>query len=1202
MLDGAARIGELVDEVARLGQPAVAITDHGYVFGAHEFVKAAQAKGVKPIVGIEAYVTPGTHRTDRTRVFFGDQNSATWNRRDDVSAGGTYTHMTLWAENNEGMRNLFTMNSRASLDGVYAKYPRFDRELLGTYAKGLIATTGCPSGEIQTYLRLGMYEKARAAAGEFRDIFGRENYFLELMEHGLEIEQRVRGDLLRLAKDLSLPLVATNDLHYVKHEHARVQEALLCINSGSTLQDPDRFKFDSDDYYVMSAEQMRRTWKDLPEACDNTLFIAERCNVSFERDESLLPQFPIPEEFVTTDVFADKVRMGLEAKYGGTAPEDAVATLQRETAYFWHEVERGLRRRYPGGIPEKVQRQAEYEGAMIGQMGFPSYFLVVADFINWAREAGVRVGPGRGSAAGSMAAYAMGITDLDPLEHGLIFERFLNPERISMPDVDIDFDDRRRGEVIEYVRRKYGEDKVAQIVTYGNIKAKQALKDSARVQGFPFGLGEKLTKAMPPPVMGKDIPLQGIFNAEHPRYHEASEVRDAITADPDAKQVYDLAVGLENLKRQWGVHAAGVIMSSKPLIDHIPIMRRESDGAIITQFDYPTCEGLGLLKMDFLGLRNLTIMEDALTNIVANGKEPVHLEGLTLDDPKAYELLSRGDTNGVFQLDGGGMKELLRRLRPDNFEDISAVLALYRPGPMGVGSHTNFALRKNGLQNIDPIHPEVEKPLEEILKSTYGLIVYQEQVQFAAQILANYSLGEADILRRIMGKKKASELEKAFIRFEQGCKENGYSDAAIKAVWDVLVPFAGYAFNKAHTAAYGLVSYWTAYLKANYPVEYMAALLTSVKDDKSSTGKLPGYLAECRHMGIKVLPPDVNESGMNFSPVGDVQIRFGLSAIRNVGTAVVESIIATREEKGKYSSFLDYLDKVPLAACNKRTIESLIKGGAFDSLEVSRRALVLKHEEAVDAVVDIKRNEQNGQFDLFAAFGDMDSGTPAGGASSMVTIPDVPEWDKREKLQFEREMLGLYVSDHPLSGLEAVITQHSTHSISQLADAETVPDGAMVKIAGMISNLQRKLSKNGNAWAATTIEDLDGGVEVAFFSQTYQLVSPLLAEDLFVSVRGRLRRRDDGTASITAQEMSIPDVVSREDRPVTITMPAQRCTPDLVGQLSGVLKSYPGNTEVRLKLLQPGKATIMRLPSLRVEADSGLFGELKGLLGQRCLD
>jgi len=1157
MLDGAARLDDLFQETAQLGQKAIATTDHGYIFGAFEFWSKAQAAGVKPILGVEAYVTPGTSRFDSKRQLWGDPSQ----RDDDVSARGAYTHMTLWAKNNTGLHNLFRMSSLASLEGQMGKWPRMDRDLLQTYSSGMIASSGCPSGEIQTKLRLGQFDAALAAAGELQDIFGKENFYVELMDHGLSIENRVRSELLEIARKIDAPLVATNDSHYVRKEDSSSQEALLCINSGSTLMDPDRFKFDGDGYYIKSAAEMRDLWRDFPEACDNTLLIAEQCEVSFDTNANYMPDYPCPPG------------------------ED-------ETSWFIKEVEKGLHYRFPQGIPDDVRKQAEYEVGVITQMGFPGYFLVVADFINWSKDHGIRVGPGRGSGAGSMVAYAMKITELDPLKHGLIFERFLNPERISMPDFDVDFDERRRGEVIRYVTDKYGEDRVAQIVTYGTIKAKQAIKDSARLLGMPYAMGEKLTKAMPPAVMGKDIPLGGIFDPNHPRYPEASEFREVHAADPDAQRVVELARGIEGLKRQWGVHAAGVIMSSHPLIDIIPIMRRPQDGAVITQFDYPTCEGLGLIKMDFLGLRNLTILSDALENIVMNGKDPLVLEDLPFDDPETYALLARGDTLGVFQLDGGPMRALLRQMRPDNFEDISAVIALYRPGPMGMNSHTNYALRKNGLQEITPIHPELEEPLSEVLDTTYGLIVYQEQVQKAAQILAGYSLGQADLLRRAMGKKKKEILDKEFVPFREGMREHGYSDAAVQAVWDVLVPFAGYAFNKAHSAAYGLVSYWTAYLKAHYPAEYMAALLTSVKDDKDKSAL---YLNECRHMGITVLPPDVNSSAANFTAVGH-DIRFGLTAVRNVGANVVESIVATREEKENYTSFTDFLDKVPVVVCNKRTIESLIKAGAYDSLGHPRRGLHLVHEQAVDSVIGVKRKEAEGQFDLFADFGGADDDM-----SFHIDIPDLPDWDKKQRLQFEREMLGLYVSDHPLSGLEHVLEQSSDISIATLMADEVRSDGSTVVIAGLVTSLQRKMSKQGNPWAAVTIEDLEGSVEVMFFGETYLAYSGLLAEDQVVVVKGRVRRRDD-TMQLQAMEVTIPDLSSTSEAPMLVTMPSSRCIEPVLDRLRDTLRTHPGKSEVRLKVTSPGRATVLKLDDrLRVEKNPALYGELKALLGANCL-
>ncbi|SCL33529.1 DNA polymerase-3 subunit alpha [Micromonospora nigra] len=1157
MLDGAARLKDLFAEVERQGMPAVAMTDHGNMHGANDFYKQAMAAGVTPILGIEAYVAPES-RFHKSRVRWGRPEQ----KSDDVSGSGGYTHKTIWARNKTGLHNLFTLTSKAYTDGFFVKWPRMDAELLAEYSEGLMATTGCPSGEVQTRLRLGHDAQALEAAAKYQEIFGRENYFLELMDHGLDIEKRVRDGLVEIGRKLGIPPVVTNDSHYTHEAQSEAHDVLLCVQTGSNVADPNRFKFGGSGYYIKSADEMRGVdgsdvWL---EGCRNTLLVAEKVDPTgmFEF-HNLMPRFPVPDG-------------------------------ETEESWFRKETFAGLARRFPGGIPEGHVVQAEYELGVINEMGFPSYFLVVADFIQWAKSQGIAVGPGRGSAAGSLVAYALGITDLDPIPHGLIFERFLNPERVSMPDVDIDFDERRRGEVIKYVTDKWGEDKVAQIATFGTIKAKAAIKDSARVLGYPYAVGDRITKAMPPAVMGKDIPLTGIFDPQHPRYAEAGEIRGLYESDPDVRKVIDTAKGIEGLIRQTGVHAAGVIMSAEPIIEHIPLMRRDSDGVIITQFDYPTCESLGLLKMDFLGLRNLTIIDDAVKNIQLNHGRELDLLALPLDDKAAYELLARGDTLGVFQLDGGPMRSLLRMMKPDNFEDISAVLALYRPGPMGVDSHTNYALRKNGLQEITPIHPELAEPLWEILEPTHGLIVYQEQVQRAAQILAGYTLGQADLLRRAMGKKKKEILDKEFIPFRDGCRERGYSDEAIKAVWDVLVPFAGYAFNKAHSAAYGLVSYWTAYLKAHYPAEYMAALLTSVGDDKD---KMALYLSECRRMGIQVLPPDVNTSAGPFTPVGR-EIRFGLGAIRNVGANVVAAIMRCRDEKGEYADFYDFLSKVDAVVCNKKTIESLIKAGAFDSLGHTRKSLLIVHADAIDAYADVKRKEAVGQYDLFGAgFGEADTG---GSTTVMPTIGDT-EWDKRDKLAFEREMLGLYVSDHPLFGLEHVLGAAADCTIAALSEEGTVPDGAVVTLAGILSGVQRRVTKQGRAWASATLEDLAGGVETLFFPNTYEVIGQYIAEDAIVVVKGRVDRRDD-TPRIMAMDMSMPDVsTSAATKPVVLTIPVTRCTPPLVERLKETLVLHPGDTEVHVKLLNGGRTTLLRLGPVRVAPTTALMGDLKSVLG-----
>jgi DNA polymerase-3 subunit alpha len=1154
MLDGAARVSPLIQAAAEQKMPAIAVTDHGNMFGAYDFWKTATANGVKPIIGTEAYITPGTARQDRTRVRWGGNHQ----NQDDVGGSGSYTHMTLLSENNEGMHNLFRLSSLASIEGFYFK-PRMDRELLSKYAKGIIATTGCVGGEVQTRLRLGQYDEARRAAADFQDIFGKGNFFAEIMDHGIDIERRTMEDLLRLAKDLGLPLVATNDLHYTHAHDATAHAALLCVQSASTLDDPNRFKFDSDEFYLKSADQMRHLFRDYPEACDNTLLIAERCEVSFEHRD-LMPRFPVPEG-------------------------------ETEATWFEKEVSTGMMRRFRNAPSEAHLAQAKYEVDVIKQMGFPGYFLVVADFIAWAKAQGIRVGPGRGSAAGSMASYAMGITELDPLAHGLIFERFLNPERVSMPDVDVDFDDRRRPEVIRYVTEKYGDDRVAQIVTYGTIKAKQALKDSARVLGMPYSVGEKLTKAMPPAIMGKDISLSDILDKDAPRYKEAADFRAVLESDQEAAKVFDTAKGIENLKRQWGVHAAGVIMSAEPLLDVLPIMKREDDGAIITQFDQPPLESLGLIKMDFLGLRNLTIIEDALRMIEQNTGNKLVIEDLDLDaDQKTYDLLARGETLGVFQLDGGPMRSLLKQLKPTSFEDISAVIALYRPGPMGMNSHTNYALRKNGLQKIEAIHPELEEPLSESLGITYGLIVYQEQVMSVAQKVAGFTLGQADVLRRAMGKKKKSELDKQYADFEAGMKSNGYSANAVKVLWDTLMPFADYAFNKAHSAGYGVLSYWTAYLKANFPAEYMAALLTSVGDSKD---KLALYLSECRRMGIRVLAPDVNESSGDFTAVaGDV--RFGLGAIRNVGANVVESIKRARDDKGAFESFHDFLRKVPIQVANKRTVESLIKAGAFDSTGATRRALLEIHEDAIDSAVSDKRAEANGQvgFDFDSLWDE---------PQQVNQVPDRPEWSKRDKLAFEREMLGLYVSDHPLAGLEVQLAKHASASIMEILDGDVAADGEHVTVAGLITSVQHRTARNsGNQYGLITVEDFAGEITVMFLGKTYQEFSPALTNDSIVVVRGRVSVRDDGM-NLHAVSMFSPDVgQSLGSGPLVISVPELRATTEVVTALNDVLIRHSGDTEVRLKLVKGDTARVFEVP-YPVSVNADLYGELKSLLGPSCL-
>ncbi|TDD17760.1 DNA polymerase III subunit alpha [Nonomuraea diastatica] len=1167
MLDGAAKIKPLFKEAARLDMPAIAMSDHGNMFGAYEFQKVAKDSPVKPIIGIEAYVAPES-RFFKKPVFWGSRAEtgvADGEGGKDVSGGGRFTHMTMWAKDADGLRNLFRLSSLASVEGYYGK-PRMDQDLVSQHASGIIATTGCPSGAVQTRLRLGQYEEAVKVAGEYQEIFGKENYFLELMDHGIDIEREVRADLLRLAKQLNIPLLVTNDSHYVTEDQADAHDSLLCVGVGKNKDDPNRFRFNGSGYYLKPADEMYALFPELPEACDNTLLVAEMVG-----DYS--------------DVFAHVDRM-----------PDYPDVPEGETQESWlrQEVERGLEMRYGTPVPAEVMERYETEMKVIGPMGFSSYFLVVADICRYARENGIPVGPGRGSATGSIVAYATRITELDPLEHGLLFERFLNPERINPPDVDLDFDDRHRDRMVNYVTDKYGSAMTAQVNTFGTIKAKAAVKDASRILGYPFAVGDKITKAMPPDVMGKGVPLADMFNEDHPRYNEGGEIRALYESDPDVKKVIDTGRGIEGLIRGTGVHAAAVILSSAPLMDLIPLHRRDKDGVIITGFDYPSCEDMGLVKMDFLGLRNLGIIDHAIKIIEQNRGITLDTLTIPLDDVKTYQLMARGDTLGVFQLDGGPMRQLLKLMEPTRFEDIAAVLALYRPGPMAANAHTNYAHRKNARQDIEPIHPELKDALEPILGPTFHLLVYQEQIMAVARELAGYTLGGADLLRRAMGKKKKEILDAEFANFQKGMRANGYSDDAIQALWDVMLPFSGYAFNKSHTAGYGLVAYWTAYLKANYPAEYMAALLTSVGDDKD---KAAVYLAECRKMGIQVLPPDVNDSQLDFVAVGDTQVRFGMGAVRNVGENVVDAIVKARKEKGLFKDFNDFLGKIPLTACNKRVIESLIKAGAFDSLDHPRKGLLMVHEQAVDQVSGIKKQEAHGQDSLFG-------GLAEAGADEVftVTVLDM-EWDKKTKLDFEREMLGLYVSDHPLAGTERLLARNRDTTIADLLESGR-DDRGDIAVCGLVTKVDKRVNKAGNLWAIATVEDMDAAIECLFFPKSYVLYADSLREDIVVAVRGQINNRD-GAISIFATDLTLIDVSgvnSDTGAPITLLLREERVTPQLLEELRHVLKLHEGKVPLHINLKRPaGKTTVLAVPDFPVNAEPSFAADVKALLGPEAI-
>ena len=1167
MLDGMAKVDMLAAEVKRQGMPAVGITDHGNMFGSDAFYQKIVAEGIKPIIGIEAYLAPES-RFNKNRIRWGEPHQ----KSDDVSASGAYLHQTMIAETATGLQNLFYLSSMASYEGQLGKWPRMDADLIAENATGIIATTGCPSGDVQTRLRLGQFDEALEAAAMWQDIYGKENYFLELMDHGLDIENRVRSELLEIGRKLDLPPLVTNDCHYVLQDQAHAHEVMLCVQTGKTMQDPDRFKFDGDGYFIKSAAEMRATWDNLvPGACDNTLLIAERV-----QDYSKL----------------------WEAHPHDRMPIASVPDGHTPTSWLTHEVMEGLKERFDGGIvPQVYIDRANYEIEVIDMKGYPSYFLIVADLIKHARSIGIRVGPGRGSAAGALVAYALTITNIDPIKHGLLFERFLNPERPSAPDIDIDFDDRRRGEMIRYAADNWGEDKVAQVITFGTVKTKQALKDSARALfGQPgYQIADRITKALPPAIMAKDIPLSGIMDPEHERYGEAGEVRGLIENDPDVRNIYETARGLEGVVRQAGVHACAVIMASVPLLDCIPMWKRPADGALITGWPYPSCEAIGLLKMDFLGLRNLTVIGDCIENIKTNRGIDLDLEALETEDVPTYELLSRGDTLGVFQLDSGGMRELLKRMEPTCFDDIVAALALYRPGPMGVGAHWAYADRKNGREEITPIHPELEEPLREILDETYGLIVYQEQIMRISQKVANYTAGQADGFRKAMGKKKPEVLAKEFVTFEAGMKENGFSSEAIKALWDTIEPFAAYAFNKSHAAGYGLVSFWTGYLKANYTSEYMAALLTSVADRKDKSAI---YLADCRHLGIRVLSPDVNESAYTYQSVGE-DIRFGLGAVRNVGEDVVASIVNSRGKIGKFKDFSHYLESIDTVACSKRVTESLIKAGAFDSLGHPRKGLALIHEDAVDAVISTKKAADKGQFDLFAGFGD--SGGDSGGVDNFfaVQVPD-EEWERKHELALEREMLGLYVSGHPLDGYEEAIAAQTDTELTTILGGE-LKHGAEVVIGGIISSVDRRFSKkDGSPWAIVTVEDHNGAsVELLVFNKLYALVSPQIVEDNIILAKAHISIRDD-RMSLFCDDLKTPDLGPGNGAglPLRLTMRTDQCTMPTIAKLKQVLVANSGDSDVYLKLVDGDESTLMILGDhLRVTRSASLMGDLKAAMG-----
>ncbi len=1138
LLDGAARIGQLFDRAAEYGMPALAVTDHGVMFGALDFYEAGLKVGVRPILGVETYVAPAS-RFDRAP---GESEEK-------------YRHLTILARDERGYRNLLKLVTDAHLEGFYHR-PRIDKELLAEHAEGLIGLSGCLASEVSQMLLAGLDAKAAEAAATYRDIFGQGRFFIELQDHGLADQRTILPKLIALGRSTGIPLVATNDLHYTERADAKPHDVLLCIQQQKVQTDTNRLRFESDQFYLKTAQEMRAVFREVPEACDATLHIAEMCDLRLVYGDDAAPQdrFHVPR----------------------FEPPDG----KDRDAYLRELVDVGAKARY-GEVTAEIRARIEQELEVIISMGFSGYFLIVWDLIRFARDSGIRVGPGRGSAAGSVVSYSLRITDLDPLRYGLIFERFLNAGRIQMPDIDMDFDERRRDEVIRYVAQKYGSDHVAQIVTFQTIKGKQGIRDAARVLGFPASVGDRLCKMYPPAVMGRDYPIEQALDL-------SPELRDAYEREPESKEIVDTARALEGLRREDSVHAAGVVIGDAPLVNYLPLKlakdSRDDSRRIVTQFDMHGVEKLGLLKMDFLGLRNLSVIEDTLAHLRRSGVE-LDIDHVPLDDGSTYRMLQAADTTGVFQMESPGMRALIKALAPDRFEDLMALVALYRPGPLNAGMHTEYAERKHGRRPVEYPHED----LHEILSATYGVMVYQEQVMQTAVLVAGYTMSEADNLRKVMGKKKPELLPPHKEAFVNGAVERGYPKTLANRLFDLIVPFADYGFNASHACAYGYVAYQTAYLKAHHPVEYMSAILTSVKDDKD---RKPFYLNACRLMGIQVLPPDVNESELDFSPAPgeEPRIRYGLSAVRNVGVGAVTQIIEARRAKGAFTGFADFCRKSEPGVLTKKVLESLTLAGAFDSLGYARKPLFENQEKISSPIAAERKAEALGQFSLFGggdrAATEIDESVIAG-----------EEFDKKTLLRLEKEMLGQFVTDHPLLEVREALAAQTDMEILEVGD---LGDGDLVTVGGIVASVSRRYTKKGDSYAQIRLEDLAGGVTVVVFPGQYEQFQPMLEPDALLLVKGRvdLRGRE---LQLRAVEISEPDLggaaAAAPDGMLVVDLPAASCTNAVIGKLRGLLGAHAGHTPVQVRFLSSQGVTPLDVGSFKVDAGAALLSELRLLLG-----
>ena len=1123
LLDGACQLDGLLDLAKEYNMPACAITDHGNMFGAIEFYEKAVSRGITPIIGAEIYVAPES-------------------RFDKTSHGikGASFHLVLLAKNFTGYKNLMEIVSCGYLEGFYYK-PRVDKEVLARCNKGLIAMSACLKGEIAHFLLSDQWEQAKKSAMEYADIFGRDNFYLELQDNKIEEQQVLNKNIIKLAKQLELNIVATNDVHYLKKEDARAHEALLCIQTQTTLNDPNRMKFQSDELYFRPPEEMKQLFAEVPEAISNTMKIANECKLELQFDELHLPTFRTP--------------------HGENGEE-----------FFKNLVQEGMKKRY-SQISDEIKERLDHEYKIIRDSGYISYFLIVWDFINYAKEKGIPVGPGRGSAAGSIISYALGITDIDPLKYHLIFERFLNPERVTMPDIDIDFCFERRSEVIDYVIDKYSKENVAQIITFGTMMAKGVLRDVGRVMGFPYADVDKIAKLVPNDL---GITLEAALRIE-------PDLRNSYEKDPQIKLLVDTSQRLEGLTRHASTHAAGVVISDKPLQKRIPLFKT-GDDQITTGYTMKSLEKLGMLKMDFLGLKTLTVIDQTIQIVKRTKSENVVIESVSIEDKKTFDLFGRAETAGVFQLESGGMRDLLKKIKPEKFEDLIAILALYRPGPMGSGMLDEYTKRKQGAIKVKYDHPA----LEPILRETYGIIVFQEQVMQIVSTLAGFSMAEADNVRKVMSKKIPEAMTKLKEKFLKGTKRNNIDDMTAEKIFDLIAYFAGYGFNKSHSAAYAMISYRTAYLKANYPVEFMTALLTS---EKNNSDKLSDYISECVRMGIEILPPDVNESFKDFTVVGN-DIRFGLSAVKNVGVNAAEYVISHRQEHGKYESLFDFTERIDSRMANRKVVESLVKCGAFDSTGIRRSQAMAILDKVLEMAGKTQKDRRNGQLSFFD-----DADADKIFKNTFREVPDIEEWPEHELLANEKEMLGFYITEHPLTRFEKLLNAYSTCGVSKLAN---LSDGQEVLIGGIIKKVRTTVTrKKGEKMAIVTLEDLDNFVGVLVFPTAYRKAPELIKEDSMVYVRGRINLREEEPKIVAEDIIPLEKVKEAFTKSVLIKMATTGLQEQTMERIKEVIQKHKGKVPVFVDLISPEgrKIRLSTDTNLAVFPDDELIGEMEEVVG-----